>query len=276
MGALRSRLEKIDTGLQGKKLYLDEETYAFDNIPVNPAEKNAKQGYLPSATVVKIPEKVKRIRCFTYWNDKRRVDLDLHVSAVNKDGGYVHIGWNGEYDKSGVVFSGDITHSDAAEYVDIDLENTDARHVKMSLHSYTGQKFSDIETCYTGMMAVDKIGQDVKLYDPANCFFSNDIRNECTAINYGEIDVENRRLSYFGVDQERADIYMPPQAKPGMFSLKEYLCMLSEAQGSVLVDSPEEADCILTLCKPATEKDVSLIDNNYFFDAPLIQEEKEE
>ena len=57
--------------------------------------------------------------------------------------------------------------------------------------------------------------------------------------------------------------------KEAQFSLKEYLTMLAEAQGCKLVDDPEKADVVLTLTKPMSEKEVSLIDNNFFYDAPI-------
>lgn len=272
--ALKSRLEQIDIGMRGKNVYLDESAFDFSAIAVNPAEKNTNQGYLPSATVVKIPDEVNRVRCFVYWDDSSRVDLDLHVSALDKNGHDVHIGWNGGYNESGVVFSGDITHSNAAEYIDVDLANTDARFVKMTLDSFTEQPFSEIETVFSGMMAVDKLGENVHLYDPANCFFSNDITNDCININYGEIDVQNRLLRFIGREQDRADTYIPPKVVDGMFSLKEYLTMLANAQEATIVDAPENADVVLTLCKPMSEKDVSLIDNNFFYEAEIETEEK--
>ena len=273
-GALEARLEQIHTGFRGKKLYLDEEIYDFSEIKADPSEKNMNQAYLPSATVAKIPDNVDRVRCFVYWNDKKRVDLDLHTTATTKDGGYIHVGWDGDYNNSGIVTSGDITHSDAAEYIDIDLKKTSVKYVKMSIDSFTEQNFSDIKTCFVGMMAVDKLGESVSLYDPANCFFSNDIKNESTSINYGMVDVENRKMIYLGVDQDREAVYEPPKAYNNTYSLKEYITTLAKAQDAVIVDNKEDADVVLTLCKPASDKEISLIDNNYFYDAKIETEEQ--
>ena len=48
--------------------------------------------------------------------------VDLHANVIDNDENDIHVGWSGYYNKSGIVMSGDITHSDAAEFIDIDLK----------------------------------------------------------------------------------------------------------------------------------------------------------
>ena len=119
---------------------------------------------------------MKRLRFFVYWNDKNRVDVDLHAAAYDLEGEFIHVGWDAHFNKSGIVHSGDITHSNAAEYIDIDMA-APLRNAEASIHLYSGkQSFGQIETCYVGMMAVKRFGEKVKLYDPKNCFFTHELR----------------------------------------------------------------------------------------------------
>lgn len=264
---LRDRLEKVDTGLEGKTVCLDT-LYDLGRMPLDPVHKKMSQGYLPPA-VMKIPEGVDRIRCFVYWNDKRRVDLDLHAYSKGKDGERAHVGWNSDFRNGGICMSGDITHSNAAEYIDVDLKVAKAGVIDLQLTSFTGDHFFDIDTCFTGIMAVDQIGENVKLYDPKNCFASLDITNDSTNISIAELDTEARTISFSCVDKERGFSEEAPRLPA--FSVKDYVELLVEAGGGKFTDDPEKADVIITLTKPMSEKEMSLIDCNYGFEAVLAE-----
>ena len=280
---LLERLKQIDTGLRGKSVYIDNDGYDLNKFAADPSEKNMSQGYLPANVIQNIPADAKRIRCFVYWDDKSDVDLDLHGSATTKDGVEVEIGWNSDYYESNIIFSGDIRHCNAAEYIDVDLEKTDAAFVQMTLNSYHRQHFRDIDKCYVGVMAVDKIGQEVKLYDPANCFFTKDITNDSVTIKVAFVNLLDRTVRLELEDMARDeyyydDIYAAPEMRPAPgFSVMEYLKMLGEAQEINFVDSKEEAEYSLVLTKPVADNEISLIDNNYFYDAKIeeIAQQKE-
>ena len=197
---LKDRLGKVKTGLEGKTVFVDT-LYDLERMPLDPVHKKMSQGYLPPA-VMKIPEGVDRIRCFVYWNDRRRVDLDLHAYAKGKNGEQVHIGWNSDFRNSGICTSGDITHSNAAEYIDVDLSEAKSMLIDLQLNSYTGEHFFDINTCFTGIMAVDQIGKEVKLYDPKNCFASMDITNDSRNISVAELNTGERTISFSCKDRE--------------------------------------------------------------------------
>ena len=165
-----------------------------------------------------------------------------------------------------MVHSGDITHSDAAEYIDIDLSQP-IDEIYANVHSFTGRPFRDIETCFVGMMAVDKIGADVKHYDPANCFFTHELKQNLRSLHYGFIDVQNRFVRFVGKENvwrwgERPDIENPVS----MFSLQTYLDYVLEGQGVELVEKPEEADFVLTMGKSLQDNGLSLVDHNFFLE----------
>lgn len=251
------------TLLYGKKVFLDFPDYDLERSTVEANVKSAEGGYIQSGLAYKIPNDIKRLRFFVYWNDKERVDVDLHLGGVMKDGTALEVGWNAAYKKKGAVFSGDITHSNAAEYIDLDL-NSDIDHVKANINIFSGKAcFGEIDECYVGMMAVSKLGEKVKLYNPANCFFSHYLKGKNRFMTYGYIDVANRCLIFKGTEGENS--YYEKSALPKTkFNLKQYLKVLLESQGAVEVQNREDADVALVMGKPSGDTEVSLIDENFF------------
>lgn len=265
---LEAALQTKETPLQGKKVFLDNTLFDLDASYIG---RNMEGGYYHEGLAVRIPEDVKFLRFFVYWNDKKRVDIDLHSVALSNDGHTYHVGWNGHFKKEGIVTSGDITHSDAAEYIDISLENQTCEMVIPTIQVFSGGTFKNIQTCYVGMMAVKKNGEAVKLYDPANCFFTHDLRSNVESMLYGQIFPKERLLKI----SLRPDIeYCDCMSKEGaeklvqdkVFSLQSYIDILCRAQGCERVLTKEEADCILSIETKEEENVTSLIDNNYFLD----------
>lgn len=254
---LFEKMKYLKTPLQNKKVYVDEGNFSMIDSIVECSSKSDEGGYIRSGLAIKIPENVKRLRFFVYWNDKHRVDIDLHANAFDKEGNAFHVGWYEEYHKNGIVTSGDITHSNAAEYIDIDMTKNVAR-VDAQIDIYDGKRsFKEIEECFVGMMAVNQLGEDVKLYNPKNCFFSHYLRSQLDYMNYGFIDVD-KRLLIFGGKNRIEDLYS------SKFNLKVYVDLLCLAQGAEKVSNKEEAEIILSVDKREEENSVSLLDNNFF------------
>ena len=254
---LFEKMKHLKTPLQNKKVYVDEGNFSMIDSIVECSSKSDEGGYIRSGLAIKIPENVKRLRFFVYWNDKHRVDIDLHANAFDKEGNAFHVGWYEEYHKNGIVTSGDITHSNAAEYIDIDMTKNVAR-VDAQIDIYDGKRsFKEIEECFVGMMAVNQLGEDVKLYNPKNCFFSHYLRSQLDYMNYGFIDVD-KRLLIFGGKNRIEDLYS------SKFNLKVYVDLLCLAQGATMVSNREEAEIILSVDKREEKNSVSLLDNNFF------------
>ena len=268
---LRARLEKARTELAGKKVFLKLDEYDPAYCRLEAGRKSAEGGYLPSGMAIRIPEEVRRLRFFVYWNDKERVDVDLHAMAYSLDGEDIHVGWNAHFNKTGIIHSGDITHSNAAEYIDIDME-APLRNAEAVIHLYYGKpSFGKIQTCYVGMMAVKRFKEKVKLYDPKNCFFTHELRSEERELSYGYVDVQRRLLFFTGKGPEKGSRFAAPRgmyrAKAPYLSLKKYLELLIEAQNAAFTDREEEADLILTIGKSADAKAVSMADRNFWLEA---------
>lgn len=267
---LKERLKGLDTPLRGKKVMYRMDGFDLDASEIRANDKSAEGGYIRSGIAWKIPDNVNRLRFFVYWNDRERVDIDLHAGFTDLEGGTHFIGWEEEFRDSGIVFSGDITQSDAAEYIDIDL-TAPIDKVFANLHLYYGYPgFCDIETCFTGMMAVpddSTDGRETELYSEANCFFRHELRQNCSKLSYGYIDVQNRYLMVDGdAGNWDEDWYGGRDHREGKFSLSLYLTQLLESQDAELCSDPEEADVILVMGKPEKEKELSLIDSNFFID----------
>lgn len=254
---LRIKLSCISTDLKDKKIYLDTQDYDVEHSMILKSEEG---GYNRGGMAFKIPESVNKMRFFVYWNDGCRVDVDLHASFLHQNGVWGHVGWNGDFKSSGIVTSGDITHSDAAEYIDIDMNSTEVECVSANINLYSGRPcFSEIDTCFTGLMAVKNLNEDVKLYDAKSCFISHELTSKSRDIHYGLINIKDRFVRYVGT----SGCYLEIDSMTTPFSLKEYLDVLFEAQGVTLVDSKEDADCVIGVAKG---NDLSLIDENFYLD----------
>ena len=263
---LEARLAANETVLRGKKIYLRMPEFDLDLSTVRVADKSAEGGYIRSGLAYKIPENVKCIRFFVYWNDSQRVDIDLHGAAFDLGNELIRVGWNAKFKTGELVFSGDITHSDAAEYIDVDLEKakTMLRNVTLNINLFSGYPaFGEIDECFVGIMGVSNTNADVKLYDPKNCFFTHYLTGKYRTLNYGFIDVQNRVLIFDGKPNDACYTTAPHTSA---FSLRNYLDILFASQKAEAVAAPEDADIVLVMGKPSAENEQSLIDNNFFME----------
>ena len=252
------------TPLQGKKVFCDLKQFDLKHSSLQTNDRSKDGGYIRSGIAWKIPEEARYVRFFVYWDDPQRVDIDLHAGGTLTNGAHLHVGWNADFRNSGVIHSGDITHSNAAEYIDIDL-NAPIRKISTNIHLYGGKSgFREVETCFVGMMAVDQIGQNVKHYSPKNCFFVHELTQNVRNLFYGFVDVQNRFVRFVGQPNESVWDSLPQMEDP--FSLQDYLDHVLEAQQAEIVDSAEDADVILSMGKSLSEKGISLIDHNFFLE----------
>ena len=288
--ALEANLASKETPVMDRKVFMDVD----DNMLAHAGfcYRTSEAGGYASGVPFVIPDNVDCIRLFTYWNDHHCVDVDLHSYAITGEGKTEHIGWNGDFRKTDgfqAVFSGDITHSNAAEYIDVQLPKRGEfrpdhpRFIDLNINLYSGRpSFNKVETCFGGIMAVGKIGEHVELYSPKNCIDARDLNVYDTSdINLGTIDVLNRTviMEYSGgLEQYKARCGKLAEYEK-LFgeqpvSLKDYVEAVLKAQNVTLVDSKEEADVILTTEKSTDEKAISLIDSNFFLDCKETKPQK--
>lgn len=252
-----------------KKIYLEEDDVALDKSSIEITDKFVEGGYITNGIAVRIPESAQLLRFFTYWNDKRHIDIDLHGVTVDKDGDIEHVGWNGAYKNKALVHSGDITHSDAAEYIDLDLtelKKNGIDKIQFNINSYTGVPFSKIETVFTGLMAVSELREQVDLFDSKNVIFRHDLENNSMAIDYAVIDVENNIMKIIGETSDRHNNRNIVESLEPTLSIQKFIGILILTQGGTIVDDKEKADLVVGLAKADKENYVSLLDENFFMD----------
>ena len=264
---LKEHFRMVSTPMKGKKVFCSLEQFDLSHSCLETEERSKDGGYVRSGISWKIPEEAKYVRFFVYWNDEQRVDVDLHAGGVTTDGRSLHVGWNSDFRDSGVVHSGDITHSDAAECIDIDL-SAPIKEIYANVNLFSGRpSFKKIETCYVGLMAVDRAKQDVKHYNPKNCFFTHRLSQDTKNLFYGIIDVQKRFVRFIGQPNSRGWAARPDlENAERMFSLQDYLDCLLEAQNAELVDSESEAEVVLTMEKGLSDNSISLVDYNFFLE----------
>lgn len=264
---LQAHYRGATTPLKSKKVFCRLEQFDLNHSVLETEDRSQNGGYIRSGISYRIPEGARFVRFFVYWNDPNRVDIDLHAGGVTAEGEALHVGWNADFRSCGVVHSGDITHSDAAEYIDIDL-SAPLQEIYANVHLFSGKRgFRHIESCYVGMMAVDRIGADVKHYDPANCFFTHQLTQDITRLYYGYVDVRNRFVRFVGQPNPRSWHDRPRiESDEGRFSLGAFLRCVLEAQGAEPVTSEDQADVVLTMGKSQSDKGISLVDHNFFLE----------
>ena len=274
---LAEHLARITTPLRGKKVWLDPGLFDLRYSCLEMSDKSGDSTYIPSGLCFKIPEKANVVRFFVYWNDRTRVDIDLHASAERvfiQNGKEArdrfHVGWCSNFKKDGVIHSGDITHSNAAEYIDVNLNHDGSlSRVFLNVDLFSGHPhLSEVEECYIGLMAVDKTGRSVRLYDPANCFFTHEIRQNCKGLYYGYLDVKNRYVRFIGKPNQFGYYSGELDTDPDRnLYVQEYLDLLIAGQEAEWCDNPDEAEVLLTVDKSDKTGAISLIDQNFFLDA---------
>jgi len=254
---LHSNLESKETPLAGRKVFIDNSKFDLHHSVIETNDKSAEGGYIRSGLAYKIPENVKTIRFFTYWNDKSRIDIDLHAKATMTNGSETHIGWDSDFKYNDqMIHSGDITHSDAAEYLDINLKTSEARHVDLKIVSYTRAPFDEIDTVFTGIMAVSKLNQKVKLYDKKNLIFYHELNDNVSSMNYACINVQKRHIKLHGSGSFKST-----------FSVARYIEILCTAQSATIVYDENKIDndtIVLSLDSNDMTNSVSLLNENYF------------
>lgn len=261
---LDERMKYLNTKLKGCLVYFDLDAIDIDNSTIECNNKSSEGGYVRSGLAYKLPEDVNYMRFFVYWNDKRRIDIDLHAFAKTDKYGDITIGYNTDYNKCGIAYSGDVTHSDAAEYINVDM-NTKAV-VSFNINSFTRESFGDIDEVFTGLMAVDSIELDNKLYDAKNCYFHHFLRDKnIKTMNYGILDTAHRFIKFIG--KETKDRYFKDfENYDSMFTLRLYLMKLINSQNIIVSNEKEKANFIVTLEKSTEENSISLLDNNFFME----------
>jgi stress response protein SCP2 len=208
---------------------------------------------------------------YGYHSD--RVDLDLSACAYDEN--WVSKGAVTYYNlrQQFAVHSGDITSAPkgASEFIDVDIAKAlkaGVRYIVQTVHSFTGQKFSDVPECFAGFMLRDKL-QSGEVYDPRTVVDRADVTTEATSVVPMILDLVDRKVIWVDaamttkgsrdyrydwrrggndVASTRGTIELLGKAftnihKPTLFDL---LSLHVEARGT-LVETQDEADVVFSV-----------------------------
>ena len=276
---LTYNLASKTTPLKNRTVFIEDEDFDLSRSVLYFNKKAPSSNFIASGLARKLDFKDARyIRIFAYWEDAyregsnfgERVDIDLHAMFLTRDGTQHHVGWNAANRKEGVYTSGDIVHSSpyGAEFIDVDLENENLGSVNLLLTSYTRQKFKYIRNLAVGILPVSKLGMrnNKELFSPWNCLLLHRLDYDARRINYGTVDVRNRILYFDGILGDEAVPKVRTESTDIGFSLKDYVELLTEAQNATVVENREDAEVVLTFSKPNDDREICIIDENYFAD----------
>ena len=290
---LKLKLSTVKLSFNGKKLYYSPNSVDVEQSMVIPNPPFATTGTSEYGLAYKLPtvprnkvslwDKLRGkkhqpqqwwYRFFVYWNDEKRVDVDLHANGIDWDNKPIHIGWYGNYKANDIYYSGDITHSDATEFIDV-LVGGGAKAVNLNINMYNYPDFTKLDTCYCGVELVSGENHQATNLDPKNFYFYSDLTSlKVKNIDYAIINQEHQVLRLVSsVDnlhayaQGRRDTNgrLINPINSSYFNLKVYLELLSTTQNITWVKKPNQADYTFNIIANE-DKEIGLLDNHFFIE----------
>ena len=244
------------------KVYVDPE---LANYFLPTAQRSASKtlNTITRGTKLPLPDK-DTVRFFLWWkDDPKTYRTDIDLSAKIFDGNWKHLSDCGFYNLrgSGFTHSGDIVQAPkgAAEFIDIDIPTVvkgGARYVVMMMHSYSGQKYSDLPECFGGFMGREA-PQSGEVFEPSTVVQKFDISSATQVVVPAIFDLVQRKFIWADLSIKSRDAFQTARGKTGSTAAKiceavvemwrpnlyNLLETHAEARGTV-VDSPEDADVV--------------------------------
>jgi stress response protein SCP2 len=190
-----------------------------------------------------------KIRTFVHW--KKAFDIDSSLIVVDKDNNLSSMGWfnysNKGFDND-ILFSGDITGQNGAEYFDIDLEALAAKgykYVVQTFHGYSSKL--DRGEIYAGYQ--NKTNLNTRAWDPKNIETQFRVVGDSRGCVAFAIHIQNREMIILNQIIESDDRVVRPE---GFKTIEKYLQpgyllvslgMIAACRGE-LVNDPAEADVV--------------------------------
>ena len=187
-----------------KCVYLDPACHCNDIVlPDNPRQISSSLRSAACGSRTRLPEG-NVLRTFLYWKASFEteawdgVDLDLSVAFYGDEKvNFVFYG-NPKVESLGAIHSGDRRSSGkngAVEYVDFDIKKclqNGIRYAAMVVNSYTGEKFSEMDTAFCGVMVRD--GMTGEQFEPATVKDRFALTTESGQLVMAVVDLQKREL----------------------------------------------------------------------------------
>jgi hypothetical protein len=188
-------LEKIKTYYSNLpklgKVYVNDAFYKI-GMPTNTSASGRGVDVLPTGS--RVPCTGNAIRTFVHWKDA--FDIDSSLIVVDKDNNLKVEGWfSYGYKQFGndILFSGDITGRNGAEYFDINLDALAAKgykYVVQTFHGYSSKL--DSGEIYAGYQ--NKKNLNTKAWDPKNIEMQFKVFGDSRACVAFAIDIQTREV----------------------------------------------------------------------------------
>jgi hypothetical protein len=228
------------------KIYVADNFYKL-GMPTNTSASGKGIDVLPIGSRIAINGT--KIRTFVHWTDA--FDIDSSLIVVDKDDNLSSMGWF-NYSSKGfgndILFSGDITGRNGAEYFDIDLDALAARGCKYVVQTFHGycSKLNSGEI-YAGYQ--NKENFNTKAWDPKNIEMQFKVFGDSRGCVAFAIDIQNREVIILNQIVESDDRVVRPE---GFKTIEKYLQpnyldvnigMIAACRGE-LVSDPTEANVV--------------------------------
>lgn len=228
------------------KIYVADNFYKL-GMPTNTSASGKGIDVLPIGS--RIPCTGNAIRTFVHWKDA--FDIDSSLIIVDKDNNLFTEGWFSYGNRSfgsDILFSGDITGRNGAEYFDIKLDALAAKgykYVVQTFHGYCSTLNSG--EIYAGYQNKDNL--KTKAWDPKNIETQFRVQGDSRGCIAFAIDIQNREMIILNQIVDSDDRVVRPD---GFKTIEKYLQpdylkvnigMIAECRGE-LVDNPSEADVV--------------------------------
>lgn len=116
--------------------------------------------------------------------------------------------------------------------------------------------YRDIDTCFSGALAVKHTDKSIKLYNAKDLLFRDDLAGSRAMTAYAVINFPGHYVRILrGTNLPLGDV---------RFSLGDYLAALFEAQDATLVETPEEAEVRVCVGRSDDPTVVSLFDEGFY------------
>jgi len=228
------------------KIYVADNFYKL-GMPTNTSASGKGIDVLPIGS--RIPCTGNNIRTFVHW--KKAFDIDSSLIVVDKDDNLSTMGWFNYGAKSfgnDILFSGDITGPNGAEYFDINLDSLAKKgykYVVQTFHGYCSELNSG--EIYAGYQ--NKENLNTKAWDPKNIEMQFKVYGDSRACVAFAIDIQNREVVILNQILDSDDRVIRPE---GFKTIEKYLQanyldvnigMIAECRGE-LADNPMDANVV--------------------------------
>jgi hypothetical protein len=230
------------------KIYVNDTFYKI-GMPTNTSASGKGIDVLPIGSRIPVPCTCNSIRTFVHWKDA--FDIDSSLIVVDKDGGLGTMGWfnyGGKYYGNDILFSGDITGRNGAEYFDIDIDalaKKGYKYIVQTFHGYCSTLNSgEIHAGYQ-----NKANLKTKAWDPKNIEMQFRVQGDSRGCVAFAIDIQKREVIILNqiIDDDgrvvRPDGFKTIEKYLQPDYLKVNIGMVAECRGEVVSD-PTEADYV--------------------------------